>query len=108
MKAKTRTLYLITGILCVCLILVSIGPLFGYDNYWLMLGLCMVLTSTIFVLHIPARMELNRQHLKERLERLPPEKLEKMKEKNPEFLKELEEMLHEREQKEKNKPLEPQ
>jgi len=108
MKVKTRMLFLITGVLCGCLILVSVGPLFGYDNYWLMFGLCVVLVSIAFVLYIPARIELNRQYLKERLDRLPPEKLEQLKEKNPEFLKELEEMLREREQKEKNKPLEPQ
>jgi len=105
MKVKTRTLFLITGVLCGCLILVSIGPLFGYDNYWLMFGLCVVLVSIAFVLYIPARIELNKQYLKEKLDRLPPEKL---KEKNPEFLKELEEMLQEREQKGKNEPLEPQ
>jgi len=66
-----------------------------------------VLVSIAFVLYIPARIELNKQCLKEKLDRLPPEKLEKLKEKNPEFLKELEEMLQEREQKGKNEPLEP-
>lgn len=72
-----------------------------------MLGLCIILVSIAFVLYIPTRMELNKQYLKEKIERLPPEKLEKLKEKNPEFIKEFEETLQDEEQNKKYKPLEP-
>ena len=107
MDKKTRTLFLVTSVLCVSLILVSLGPLFGYENYLLMLGLCIVLVSIAFVLYIPTRMELSKQYFREKIEELPPEKLEKMREKNPEFIRELEETLKDEEQKQKYKPLEP-
>ena len=75
MKEKTRILYLITGFLCVCLIFVSISPLFGYDNYLLMLGLCVILVSIAIVLYIPVRIEISRQYLKEKTNNLSLKKL---------------------------------
>ena len=51
----------------------------------------MILTSVAFILYVPARMEFKSQHLKEKFDKLSPEKLEELSEKYPQFIKELEE-----------------
>jgi len=106
-RITKKQIYLIVGFFCACLILLAFGPLFGLDTYILVLSLCVILTSIAFVLYIPARMEFDKQYRAERLNSLPPEKLEKFKKKNPKLLNELEEMLKEKEQNEKNRPIEP-
>jgi len=107
LKYKERALIFITGTLCIILIIFSFLPVFGYSNITIFFSLCIILTSIAFLLYVPISIKLNRQLYWEKLNRLPYNKLEKWKQKNPEFFKELEEEFKKINEKDENTTLEP-